>query len=208
MGYDALAETARGEVCVRGKTLFSGYYKREDLTKEVMIDGWFHTGDIGEWQQDGSLKIIDRKKNIFKLSQGEYVAVENLENIYGLVSDIDAIWVYGNSFESCLVAVVNPNKQAIERWAQQNGVSGDFNSLCENAKVKEYVLGELNKIAKDKKLKGFEVIKAVHLDPEPFDMERDLITPTYKKKRPQLLKYYKGVIDDMYKSVNQPKPKA
>ncbi|KAL6174841.1 hypothetical protein ACLB2K_051486 [Fragaria x ananassa] len=208
MGYDALAETARGEVCVRGKTLFSGYYKREDLTKEVMIDGWFHTGDIGEWQQDGSLKIIDRKKNIFKLSQGEYVAVENLENIYGLVSDIDAIWVYGNSFESCLVAIINPNKQAIERWAQQNDVSGDFNSLCENAKVKEYVLGELNKIAKDKKLKGFEVIKAVHLDPEPFDMERDLITPTYKKKRPQLLKYYKGVIDDMYKSVNQPKPKA
>ncbi|KAM5572176.1 long chain acyl-CoA synthetase 4-like [Rosa sericea] len=205
MGYDALSDTPRGEVCVRGKTLFSGYYKREDLTNEVMIDGWFHTGDIGEWQQDGSLKIIDRKKNIFKLSQGEYVAVENLENIYGLVSDIDAIWVYGNSFESCLVAVVTPNKQAIERWAQQNDVSGDFNSLCENTKVKEYVLGELNKIAKDKKLKGFEVIKAVHLDPEPFDMERDLITPTYKKKRPQLLKYYKGVIDNMYKSVNQPK---
>ncbi|KAK9926995.1 hypothetical protein M0R45_024200 [Rubus argutus] len=205
MGYDALSGTPRGEVCVRGKTLFSGYYKREDLTKEVMIDGWFHTGDIGEWQEDGSLKIIDRKKNIFKLSQGEYVAVENLENIYGLVSDIDAIWVYGNSFESCLVAIVNPNKQAIESWAQQNDVSGDFSSLCENTKVKEYLLGELNKIAKEKKLKGFEVIKAVHLDPEPFDMERDLITPTYKKKRPQLLKYYKGVIDDMYKSVNQPK---
>ncbi|TQE01779.1 hypothetical protein C1H46_012579 [Malus baccata] len=191
MGYDALSDTPCGEVCVRGNTLFSGYYKREDLTKEVLIDGWFHTGDVGEWQPDGSLKIIDRKKNIFKLSQGEYVAVENLENIYGLVSDIDAIWVYGNSFESFLVAVVNPNKQAIECWAQQNGISGDFNSLCGNAKVKEHILGELNKIAKEKKLKGFEVIRGVHLDPEPFDMERDLITPTYKKKRPQLLKHYK-----------------
>ncbi|KAM2032768.1 hypothetical protein ACFX1T_014751 [Malus domestica] len=200
MGYDALSDTPRGEVCVRGNTLFSGYYKREDLTKEVLIDGWFHTGDVGEWQPDGSLKIIDRKKNIFKLSQGEYVAVENLENIYGLVSDIDAIWVYGNSFESFLVAVVNPNKQAIESWAQQNGISGDFNSLCGNAKVKEHILGELNKIAKEKKLKGFEVIKGVHLDPEPFDMERDLITPTYKKKRPQLLKHYKDLIDNMYKS--------
>ncbi|XP_068309008.1 long chain acyl-CoA synthetase 4-like [Pyrus communis] len=200
MGYDALSDTPRGEVCVRGNTLFSGYYKREDLTKEVCIDGWFHTGDVGEWQPDGSLKIIDRKKNIFKLSQGEYVAAENLENIYGLVSDIDAIWVYGNSFESFLVAVVNPNKQAIESWAQQNGISGDFNSLCGNAKVKEHILGELNKIAKEKKLKGFEVIKGVHLDPEPFDMERDLITPTYKKKRPRLLKHYKDLIDNMYKS--------
>ncbi|XP_027079865.1 long chain acyl-CoA synthetase 4 [Coffea arabica] len=200
MGYDALSRSPRGEVCVRGDTLFSGYYKREDLTKEVFEDGWFHTGDVGEWQPNGSLKIIDRKKNIFKLSQGEYVAVENLENIYGLVSAIDSIWVYGNSFESYLVAVVNPKKQAVEEWAQENELTGDFNSLCENPKVKEYILGELNKIGKEKKLKGFEFIKAVHLDPEPFDMERDLLTPTFKKKRPQLLKYYQNVIDNMYKS--------
>ncbi|XP_040987230.1 long chain acyl-CoA synthetase 4-like [Juglans microcarpa x Juglans regia] len=204
MGYDALSNTPRGEVCVKGKTLFSGYYKREDLTKEVMVDGWFHTGDIGEWQPDGSLKIIDRKKNIFKLSQGEYVAVENLENIYGLVTAIDSIWVYGNSFESFLVAVVNPNKEALERWAEENGVNGDFNSVCESPRAKEYILGELAKISKEKKLKGFEFIKAVHLDPEPFDMERDLITPTYKKKRPQLLKYYQNIIDNMYKSANKP----
>ncbi|KAG6782881.1 hypothetical protein POTOM_012306 [Populus tomentosa] len=202
MGYDALSSTPRGEICVRGKTLFAGYYKREDLTEEVLNDGWFHTGDIGEWQPDGSMKIIDRKKNIFKLSQGEYVAVENLENIYSLVSDIDSIWVYGNSFESFLVAVANPNQQALEHWAQEHGMSGDFKSLCENPKAKEYMLGELTKIGKEKKvpaefafsLKGFEFIKAIHLDPEPFDMERDLITPTYKKKRPQLLKYYQVVI--------------
>ncbi|KAF8380069.1 hypothetical protein HHK36_027539 [Tetracentron sinense] len=190
MEYDALSTTPRGEICIRGNTLFSGYYKREDLTKEVMVDGWFHTGDIGEWQPDGSMKIIDRKKNIFKLSQGEYVAVENLENIYGLVSYIDSIWIYGSSFESFLIAIVNPNKQAIERWAEENGITGEFNSICENPKAKEPILGELAKIAKEKKLKGFEFIKGVHLDPVPFDIERDLLTPTYKKKRPQLLKYY------------------
>ncbi|KAH7862682.1 hypothetical protein Vadar_008074 [Vaccinium darrowii] len=201
MEYDALSSTPRGEICIRGDTLFSGYYKREDLTKEVLVDGWLHTGDVGEWQPDGSMKIIDRKKNIFKLSQGEYVAVENLENIYGLVPDIDSIWVYGNSFESFLVAVVNPNKQALERWAEEKGVSGDFNSLCENPKAKEYILGELSRIGKEKKLKGFEFIKAVHLDPEPFDMDRDLLTPTFKKKRPQLQKYYQHLIDNMYKSL-------
>ncbi|KAJ8538631.1 hypothetical protein K7X08_029927 [Anisodus acutangulus] len=199
MEYDALSSTPRGEICVRGDTLFSGYYKCEDLTKEVMVDGWFHTGDIGEWQPNGSLKIIDRKKNIFKLSQGEYVAVENLENVYGNNPIIDSIWLYGSSFESFLVSVVNPNKQETEKWAKQNGLSGDFNSLCENSKVKEYILGELTKAGKEKKLKGFEFIKAIHLDPVPFDMERDLLTPTFKKKRPQLLKYYKDVIDTMYK---------
>lgn len=201
MGYDALSSRPRGEVCVRGDTLFAGYYKREDLTKEVFVDGWFHTGDVGEWQADGSLKIIDRKKNIFKLSQGEYVAVENLENIYGLVKAIESIWVYGNSFESCLIAVINPTKQAVEACAEEAGVSGDFETLCENAEVKKYFLGELARIGKEKKLKGFEFIRAVHLDPVPFDMERDLITPTFKKKRPQLLKYYQGAIDNMYKSV-------
>uniref|UniRef100_A0ACD5VFD4 Uncharacterized protein n=1 Tax=Avena sativa TaxID=4498 RepID=A0ACD5VFD4_AVESA len=200
MNYDALASTPRGEICIKGETLFSGYYRREDLTQEVLVDGWFHTGDIGEWQPDGSMKIIDRKKNIFKLSQGEYVAVENLENIYGVVSAIDSIWVYGNSFESFLVAVVNPNKEALESWAAGNGISGDFEALCENPKAKEYILAELSKTGKEKKLKGFEFVRAVHLDPVPFDMERDLITPTYKRKRPQLLKYYQGAIDNMYKS--------
>ncbi|CAK8539308.1 unnamed protein product [Lathyrus sativus] len=205
MGYDALASTPRGEICVKGDPLFSGYYKREDLTKEVLIDGWFHTGDIGEWQPNGSMKIIDRKKNIFKLSQGEYVAVENLENIFSQVPSIESIWVYGNSFEAFLVAVVNPRKQALEQWAEENGISMDFDTLCEDSRAKSYILEELSKLGKEKKLKGFEFIKAVHLDPVPFDMERDLITPTFKKKRPQLLKYYQNVIDNMYKNGNKPR---
>ncbi|KAJ0482657.1 putative long-chain-fatty-acid--CoA ligase [Helianthus annuus] len=212
MNYDALSSKPQGEVCIRGDVLFAGYHKREDLTKEVLVDGWFHTGDIGEWQPDGSMKIIDRKKNIFKLSQGEYVAVEYLENVYGLVPDIDAVWIYGNSFESCLVGVVNPHKQAIEHYAETHNISGDFDSLCENPKIKEYILGELNRIGKEKKrslrglvlqLKSFESVKTVHLDPVPFDLERDLLTPTFKKKRPQMLKYYQNVIDNMYKTINK-----
>ncbi|KAK3026600.1 hypothetical protein RJ639_041620, partial [Escallonia herrerae] len=190
MGYNALASTPRGEICLRGNSLFSGYYKQEELTKEVMVDGWFHTGDIGEWQPDGSMKIIDRKKNIFKLSQGEYVSVEKLESIYSLVSSIDSIWVYGNSFESFLVAVANPNKEFLERWGKENGVFGDFSTICDSQKAKAYILEELVKIGKEKKLKGFELIKAVYLDPIPFDMDRDLLTPTFKKKRAQFLKYY------------------
>ncbi|PIN26528.1 Long-chain-fatty-acid--CoA ligase [Handroanthus impetiginosus] len=200
MGYDALSSTPRGEICIRGKCLFSGYYKREDLMKEVMVDDWFHTGDIGEWQPDGSMKIIDRKKNIFKLSQGEYISVENLESIYSLTSTIDAIWIYGNSYESFLVAVVNPNIESLECWAEDNQVSGDFNTICDDPRARKYILEGLANTGKEKKLKGFEFIKAVHLDPIPFDMERDLLTPTYKKKRNQFFKYYQNVIENMYKS--------
>ncbi|KAJ4797512.1 Long-Chain Acyl-CoA Synthetase [Rhynchospora pubera] len=200
MGYIAFDNPPRGEVCIRGDTVFAGYYKREDLTNEVLIDGWFHTGDIGEWQPDGALKVIDRKKNIFKLSQGEYVAVEHLENVYTQLSCIDSIWVYGNSFQSFLVAVVNPNRKAIENWTSSNGISGNFKALCEDPKVKEHMLSEISRFAREKKLKGFEVVRAVHLESVPFDVERDLLTPTYKKKRVPLLKYYQGVIDELYQS--------
>ncbi|CBI32531.3 hypothetical protein VitviT2T_003413 [Vitis vinifera] len=198
MGYDALSNVPRGEICLRGKTLFSGYFKRQDLTESALVDGWFHTGDIGEWQPNGAMKIIDRKKNIFKLSQGEYVAVENLENTYSRCPLITSIWVYGNSFESFLVAVVVPDKKALEDWAENHNVTGDFKSLCENLEARKYILDELNNTGQNHQLKGFERLKAVHLDPNPFDIERDLVTPTFKLKRPQLLKYYKDIIDRLY----------
>ncbi|XP_062176432.1 probable CoA ligase CCL6 [Alnus glutinosa] len=198
MGYDALSSVPRGEICLRGKTLFSGYHKRQDLTEDVLVDGWFHTGDIGELQPNGAMKIIDRKKNIFKLSQGEYVAVENIESTYLRCPLITSIWVYGNSFESFLVAVVVPDKKAVEDWAVNHNVTGDFNSLCENLKARKYILDELNSTGRKHQLRGFEMLKAVHLEPNPFDMERDLITPTFKLKRQQLLKYYKDTVDQLY----------
>lgn len=198
MGYDALSSVPRGEICLRGNTLFSGYYKRQDLTDEVLVDGWFHTGDIGEWQADGSMKIIDRKKNIFKLSQGEYIAVERVENTYSRCPLITSIWVYGNSFESFLVAVVVPERQALEDWAKNNNEVVDFKALCENPKARKYILDELNSIGQKNQLKGFELLKAIHLEPNLFDIERDLITPTFKLKRPQLLKYYKDRVDQLY----------
>ncbi|KAH9695904.1 AMP-binding enzyme family protein expressed [Citrus sinensis] len=187
MGYDALSSVPRGEICLRGNTLFSG--------------------DIGEWQPNGAMKIIDRKKNIFKLSQGEYVAVESIENIYLQCPLTTLIWVYGNSFESFLVAVVVPDRKALEDWAVNHlHEAVDFKSLCENPKARKYVLDELNSTAQKHKLRGFEMLKAVHLEPTPFDIEKDLITPTFKLKRPQLLKYYKDKIDQLYSEAKGSKP--
>ncbi|KAG9440845.1 hypothetical protein H6P81_021010 [Aristolochia fimbriata] len=205
MEYDALADVPRGEICLRGKTLFSGYYKRQDLTEDVLVDGWFHTGDIGEWLPNGAMKIIDRKKNIFKLSQGEYIAIESIESKYGRCPLVTSVWVYGNSFESFLVAVVVPERKAIEDWAAVAAEKGDFETHCKSPKARKYILDELNKVGQAHQLRGFEMLRAVHLEPVPFDIERELITPTFKLKRPQLLKYYKDTIEQLYREAKEPK---
>ncbi|KAH1227149.1 Long chain acyl-CoA synthetase 1 [Glycine max] len=201
MGYNPLETPPCGEICVRGKTVFTAYYKNPELTKEAIKDGWFHTGDIGEMLPNGVIKIIDRKKNLVKLSQGEYIALEHLENVYGITPIVEDIWVYGNSFKSMLVAVVVPNEEFANKWAYSNGHIASFPKLCSLDQLKKYVLSELKLTAERNKLRGFEHIKGVILEPHEFDMERDLVTATLKKKRNKLLKYYQVEIDEIYQSL-------
>ncbi|KAI4301538.1 hypothetical protein L6164_034806 [Bauhinia variegata] len=201
MGYNPLGSPPCGEVCVRGKTVCVGYHKNPGLTREAFRDGWFHTGDIGELLPNGVIKIIDRKKNLIKLSQGEYIALEYLENVYGITPIVEDIWVYGNSFKSALVAVVAPNEENTEKWAYANGHMSPFSELCSLDQLKKYVLSELKSTAERNKLRGFEQIKGVILDPRPFDMERDLVTATLKKRRNNMLKYYQAEIDELYKTL-------
>jgi long-chain acyl-CoA synthetase len=111
---------------------------------------------------------------------------------------LNQVWVYGNSFESFLVAVVVPEKQAIEDWAAQNNKTGNFAELCNDPKARMYIQDELNKTGKRLGLRGFEMLKAIHLETTPFSIEKDLVTPTFKLKRPQLLKYYKVRENKLY----------
>lgn len=198
MGYDPLADPPRGEICLKGKTCFSGYYKNPELTNEVIKDGWFHTGDIGEILPNGALKIIDRKKHLIKLSQGEYVALEHLEKLYAITPIVEDIWVYGDSFKSSLVAVVVPNQQHAEKWAHQNGHTTSFCDLCTLTQLHGYILSELKSTAERNKLRGFEHIKGVIVEAETFEGEKGLLTPTLKKKRDRLLHHYKVEIDNVY----------
>ncbi|XP_057439188.1 long chain acyl-CoA synthetase 1-like [Lotus japonicus] len=207
MGYNPLGSPPSGEICLRGKSVFTGYYKDPELTREAIRDGWFHTGDIGEMQPNGVVKIIDRKKNLIKLSQGEYVALEHLENVYGITPIVEDIWVYGNSFKSSLVAVVVPNEEITKKWAYSNGHMASFTQLCSLDQLKKQVLFELKLTAERNKLKGFEHIKGVILEPHPLDMERDLVTATMKKRRNNMLKYYKVEIDEVYRSLGEDKYK-
>nr|XP_043618685.1 long chain acyl-CoA synthetase 1-like [Erigeron canadensis] len=203
MGYDPLADPPRGEICVRGKTPFAGYYKNPELTSEVMKDGWFRTGDIGEILPNGSLKIIDRKKHLIKLSQGEYVALEHLEKLYAINPIVEDIWVYGDSFKSALVAVVVLNQEHASKWADHNGYNVTFPDLCTLTQLHDYVISELKSTAERNKLRGFEHVKAVIIEAETFEGEKGFLTPTLKKKRDRLQDNYKIQIDNAYRSLKK-----
>ncbi|CAI0463995.1 unnamed protein product [Linum tenue] len=198
MGYNPLGEPPCGEICVKGKTLFAGYYKNPQLTTESIQDGWFHTGDIGQILPNGVIKVIDRKKNLIKLSQGEYIALEHLENVFGITPIVDDIWVYGDSFKPTLVAVVVLHEENTMKWANSNGYKGSFPEICCLEQLRQHVLLELKSTGERNKLRGFEYIKGVILESKPFDIEKDLVTATLKKKRNKLLKYYQAEIDGLY----------
>ncbi|XP_073066241.1 long chain acyl-CoA synthetase 1-like isoform X1 [Primulina eburnea] len=204
MGYDPLAEPSRGEICIKGKSAFVGYYKNPELTEEVVQDGWFHTGDIGELLPNGVIRIIDRKKNLIKLSQGEYVAVEYLEKVYGITPIVEDIWVYGDSFKSKLVAVVVPNEDNTMKWGKQNGhKDSSFVELCSLNQLKDHIILELKSTADRNKLRGFEYIKEIIVEPELFELsEKELVTATLKKRRDRMLKNYKAEIDGLYQMLN------
>ncbi len=257
MKCDPLATPPRGEVLIRGPAVFSGYHKDAAKTAEVLdADGWFHTGDVGELTATGALRIVDRKKNIFKLAQargcwvvgrcgalwailegdfgaafgiyctyrsprrqptlpntalsnhtyqqGEYIAVEKVEGAYKKSPAVEQIWVYGNSFEACLVAVVVPAAGPLKAWAAGAGKGGaSLEALCADADARAHVLAEITAAGKGNGLRGFELAKAVLLEPEQFAVENELLTPTFKLKRPQLQEKYQGEIDAMYTALKK-----
>eukprot|EP01080_Neovahlkampfia_damariscottae_P001659 gene1659-429_t len=189
-----------GEILVRSAEPFKGYYKEPEKTKETIDqNGWVHTGDIGTILPNGSLKIIDRKKNIFKLSQGEYIAPEKIENICVQMPIIQAIWVTGDSFHSYVIAFVVPFPDAFLSKAKEMGKEENLEKLCKDAEMNEIVLKEMEEFGKSKGLNKLEIPKIIYLEPDMWTPESDLLTPTMKTKRPSFQKYYQNIIDRIYK---------
>jgi len=143
----------RGEVWIQGGNVSIGYFDDKEKTEEAFTkDGWFKTGDIGLWKSNGTLCIIDRKKNLIKLAHGEYVAIESLESLYCQSKFIapNGICVYGDSYKNTLVALILPQKSYVEKWASENEVKGNFSELCKNKKLIKEVHDSLKAIAKKK----------------------------------------------------------
>ena len=202
LGY--FAKDKAGEVCIRGTNVFKGYYRMPEQTREVLdIDGWLHTGDIGCWTERGTLKIVDRKKHIFKLAQGEYVAPEKIENIYIRSKYVAQCFVYGESLKTCLIGIVVPDPETIHSSVKSKfGIEGSTKQLCENEKVKKLVLEDVLGVGKKAGLFSFEQVKDIHLCADMFTVDNDLLTPTLKTKRPKLREHFKAQLEAMYKNLD------
>ncbi|KAI9279860.1 hypothetical protein BY458DRAFT_538486 [Sporodiniella umbellata] len=186
----------RGEICIRGHSTIKEYYKNPEKTKEAIDNnGWFHTGDIGTMDSYGNFVIIDRLKDIFKLSQGEYIAPEKIEGVYQKHELIDQAYVYGDSKQAYLVGIIVPDKPNFLKWTAKHFPSEE--NLYSSDSLKKEFLATVNQYGKENGLKGFELVKAVHLTPKEFTMQDDLLTPTFKLRRHNLKKFYQVEIDGL-----------
>lgn len=187
----------RGEICFKGASNFSGYFKEPEKTKETIDeDGWVHTGDIGEIQPNGALRIIDRKKNIFKLSQGEYIAAEKLEILFSKHPLIAQMFVYGDSLQSYLVTVIVPDKLEVEK--DHGGSVSDYHDHINSDDFKNKIFDWFQSVKKEHKLISLEIPKKIFCTDDEFKVEDGTLTPTFKLIRGESKKKFIEKIKEMY----------
>jgi long-chain acyl-CoA synthetase len=185
-----------GEIMLKGPTVFAGYYKNEQATKEAFRDGWFLTGDIGELDADGFLKIKDRKKDIIITAGGKHIAPQYIENLFKGDPLISHVLAYGDR-RKFISALVTLNEEHTIAFAKANNIEyKDYAELCRNRVIAERV----SKTVDDKNslLATFERIKKFTILPEDFSLENNELTPTLKVKRKIIIERYKPILDSFY----------
>lgn len=191
-----------GEICVKGPMVFQGYYKNdEENDKSFDKDGYFHTGDVGRLFPNlgNGLRVIDRVKEIFKLSQGEYIVPAKLESVYYKCKYVKQIMIYGNSNMNHIIAIINPD---MERCSQDLGVSiEELKKDEENPKLKDLIRKSLEENASEAKLNGLEKVKYMILTFEGFTVNNGCMTPTMKIIRKKVELKFKERIDRLYKEI-------
>ena len=186
-----------GEILCKGPNVMMGYYKDEKLTNEVITDGFFHTGDIGNIDDEGFLKITDRKKEMFKTSGGKYIAPQLIENAMKQSRFIEQIMVIGDG-EKMPAAFIQPNFDFIKEWEKIHGIKvGETNQeIITNPKVIERVQEEIDHL--NSKFGNWEQIKRFELTPDVWSVESGHLTPTLKLRRKIVMEKYKHLYTKIY----------
>jgi long-chain acyl-CoA synthetase len=186
-----------GEILARGPNVMKGYYKKEAETREVMIDGWLRTGDIGHLDPDGFLVITDRKKDLIITAGGKNVAPQPIENLLKTNPYILNAVVVGGS-RKFISALVVPNLDKLEAYARATGIAfRDRAELCGKEEIRDFLLAEINRTTPD--LASYERVKKIALLDRDFEIGAGEMTPTLKVKRSFVEAKYKPVIDLLYK---------
>lgn len=169
-GYLTNHKPPQGEIWIRGASVTEGYLDNEKETKAAITpDGWFMTGDIGEFNANGHLKIIDRKKNLVKTLNGEYIALEKLESVYRAANVVGNICVYAAQDKSKPVAIIVPVEPALQKLAAAHGIKGgSLGTLVHDKKLNGIVLKELQKAGREGGLGGIEIIDGVVMSEEEW----------------------------------------
>ena len=187
-----------GEIMIKGPNVMQGYYKDPKKTAEVMTGDYFHTGDKGEIDKEGFLKITGRKKEIFKTSGGKYISPTLLENEMKQSRFIEQILVIGEG-QKMPAAIIQPNYDFVKEWARRHNVSCGTTpeEMAVNKAVHDRILEEIEH--GNKQFGKWETIKMFELTPEVWSVDNDLLTPTFKPKRAMILKTYKHLYDKIYR---------
>lgn len=185
-----------GEILIKGPNVMMGYYNRQDLTDEVLKNGWLHTGDIGEFVDGQYLKITDRKKEIFKTSGGKYIAPQPMENKYKASRFIDQIMVVGEN-QKHPAALVVPDLNFCNEWCKRKSIKGgDYSQLAKSEELKARIWEDINEI--NQEFGGFEQVKKIELCESPWTIETGELTPSLKLKRKFILSQFDHLIQKIY----------
>ncbi|KAG8756220.1 long-chain fatty acid-CoA ligase [Ceratobasidium sp. 423] len=209
-GYLTTNDPPQGEVLIRGPSVTKGYFKRDDLNNDKEIftsDGWFRTGDVGQWNKDGTLSIIDRIKNLVKLQSGEYIALERLESIYKSCDLVANICVHAVPDAKQPMALIYPHESNLRHFLQSANLpdvdpSAGLATLCHTKAVAEAVLKQCNIVGKKAGFKPLEILEAVVLTPEEWTPENELVTAAQKIQRKKIAQRYDKEIKEVYKGAN------
>ena len=187
-----------GEICVKGGNVFSGYYKDETLTNLVLDeDGWYRTGDIGTWLSNGSLKVIDRKQNVFIMTNGYKIFPEKIESILCDISFIHQIFVYGDTEHNYIVAVVIVETEAFRFWCSKKTLRLNVYDLFEDHIAVSATLSELKSFGRKNGLEPQEIPAKIFITDEAFTLDNGLLTLFETYKRQEIYLEYKLQLKNM-----------